>query len=136
MHMAMACVCIGVLYINCDFSFFFCMCDAWRSGNLAPSTAQNGHKGSTYQGGDSPAIASPARRSEVSPIQSHVSKHYSFIIVASLSTYICWSLVLLSIKFGRKAGQPLSALLISEIRNMNSIFMNNRLLSVVENSRL
>lgn len=57
------------------------MCAVWRSGNLAPSTAQNGHKGSSYQGGDSPAIASPARRSEVSPIQSHVSKHYSFIIV-------------------------------------------------------
>lgn len=44
-----------------------------HSGNLAPSSAQNGHKGSSYQGCESPNIASPARRSEVSPIQSHVS---------------------------------------------------------------
>lgn len=49
------------------------------SGNLVTSTsAQNGHKGTSSQG-DGGIIGSPARRSEVSPIQYHVSTQYSSI---------------------------------------------------------
>ncbi|XP_037049316.1 serine-rich adhesin for platelets isoform X2 [Bradysia coprophila] len=43
------------------------------TSNLAPSTTSNGHKGTSFQGDSSSAIASPARRSEVSPIQNHKS---------------------------------------------------------------
>lgn len=58
------------------FSFHFYVCpQLGNSSNLASSNTQNGHKANSYQGGDSPAIASPARRSEVSPIQNHVSTH-------------------------------------------------------------
>lgn len=53
--------------------FFFSV--LLTSGNLASSSTQNGHKGTSFQG-DSSAIASPARRSEVSPIQSHVSVYF------------------------------------------------------------
>lgn len=51
------------------------------SGNLVTSinNTQNGHKGISSNQGDSSVVGSPARRSEVSPIQNHVSTH-PFII--------------------------------------------------------
>lgn len=58
------------------YNFFFSFLSVLlTSGNLASSSTQNGHKGTSFQG-DSSAIASPARRSEVSPIQSHVSVYF------------------------------------------------------------
>lgn len=67
----------------------------FTSGNLVTSiSTQNGHKGSSSQGDGT--IASPARRSEVSPIQYHVSIRrkkngwtiYWYLFIYSLC--ICW----------------------------------------------
>lgn len=67
------------------------------SGNLVTSiSTQNGHKGSSSQGDGT--IASPARRSEVSPIQYHVSIRkmgerfidiYLFFSVC-VWEFVCW----------------------------------------------
>lgn len=54
------------------YDFFLFLFTYWNSSNLAPSSTSNGHKGTSFQG-DSSTISSPARRSEVSPIQNHVS---------------------------------------------------------------
>lgn len=58
-----------------------------RSGNLVTSinNTQNGHKGISSNQGDSSVVGSPARRSEVSPIQNHVSTYTLYHLINFIS---------------------------------------------------
>lgn len=60
---------------------------ACSSGNFVTSinNTQNGHKGISSNQGDSSVVGSPARRSEVSPIQNHVSTHTLYHLINFIS---------------------------------------------------